>query len=207
MIGVYGGTFDPIHYGHLRTALEVCQSLNLQEMRMIPCRVPAHRDTPGVSAEQRFAMLQLALQEQSQLVADQRELEREGPSFMVDTLQSLRDEHPDTALVLCLGYDAFAEIERWHRWQDLFALAHVLVLTRPGYQAQPMSVFLQQRFKQSTHVFADQRAGSLSFFKVTALDISATAIRQYLAQGLNPRFLMPDAVIDYIHQHQLYRSI
>jgi nicotinate-nucleotide adenylyltransferase len=208
MIGIYGGTFDPIHYGHLRCAVEIAQTLNLQRMLMIPCRQPVHRVMPGADAEHRYAMLQLALQGQSVLQADRRELDRSNrPSYMVETLAELRRQWPNESFVLCMGNDAFAGIQRWHCWQDLFDQAHILVMTRPGYQHPPLCDFLQQHEVESAEQLKNQAYGGLYFMQVTALDISATAIRRMLEQGGNPHFLLPECVIDYIHQHQLYRSI
>jgi len=113
MIGVYGGTFNPVHFAHLRTALEVAEIFALEQVRLIPCRIPAHRDQPDVSADMRLAMLQLASADVSQFVVDRRELDRDGPSYMVDTLHSLRLEHPHSGLILFMGADAFSGLEKW----------------------------------------------------------------------------------------------
>ena len=133
MIGILGGTFDPVHFGHLRLAVEMYQDLGLQEVRLVPCRIPPHRNAPQASPEQRLAMLRLAIEHELGLRVDQRELQRDGPSYMVDTLQSLRDElGPDTPLSLILGMDAFDDIDTWHRWEELIQLAHFIVIQRPG---------------------------------------------------------------------------
>ncbi len=146
MIGVYGGTFNPVHYGHLRTALEVKELFGLQRLHLIPCRLPAHRGQPEADAEIRMQMLAAAVADTPGFFADRRELERDGPSYMVDTLAALRSElADDTPLLLFIGADAFAGLERWHRWQRLFELAHVVVMTRPGFLHGPLPDFLQQR--------------------------------------------------------------
>lgn len=204
MIGVYGGTFNPVHYGHLRTALEVAEIFGLEQLRLIPCRLPPHRELPAVDGETRLAMLQLAIEGIPHFIADRRELDRDGPSFMVDTLQSLRDEYPATGLVLFIGSDAFAGLQQWHQWQRLFDLAHIVVMTRPGYRMPDLAEFLQDRLCRQPEALQRQAAGCLLFQSVTALDISATEIRDLIGAGRDPRFLLPDAVIAYIRQRQLY---
>lgn len=134
MIGLLGGTFDPIHFGHLRPALELYETLDLEQLRIIPCGTPPHRDPPCANGEQRLAMLRLALAGQPGLVIDPRELQRPGPSYMVDTLISLREELGDVPLALIIGMDAFHGLERWHRWRELVDLCHLIVIHRPGWQ-------------------------------------------------------------------------
>ncbi|WP_426994643.1 nicotinate-nucleotide adenylyltransferase [Methylomonas sp. CM2] len=206
MIGVYGGTFNPVHYGHLRTALEVRECLELDDLKMIPCRVPAHRGEPDVSAEHRLRMLELAVAGTPGLSVDRRELDRPGPSYMVDTLQSLAAELPGSGLVLFVGADAFTGLEGWHRWRDLFDYAHIVVMTRPGFQPSVLGDFMRARLAARRDELRDARAGKLFFQAVTLLDIAATQIRRIIADGTNPRFLLPDAVLAYIQQHQLYRA-
>ena len=206
MIGIYGGTFNPVHYGHLRTGLEVLELFELQQLRLIPCRIPAHREQPDVKPEQRLAMLQLACVDTPGFYVDRRELDRDGPSYMVDTLRSLQDEYPDDSLILFIGTDAFAGLSRWHEWQQLFDYAHIVVMTRPQHDMPELAEFLQQRLCSDKKLLSQQYAGLLLFQAVTALDISATAIRGLIARGRNPKFLLPDAVIAFIRQQQLYLS-
>ncbi|MGZ4958132.1 MAG: nicotinate-nucleotide adenylyltransferase [Methylomonas sp.] len=206
MIGVYGGTFNPVHYGHLRTALEVRALFKLDELRLIPCRLPPHRELPDVPGEMRLQMLQIAAGGAPEFRVDRRELDREGPSYMVDTLRSLRAENPDKPLLLFIGADAFAGLESWHQWQRLFDHAHVVVMTRPGFKRQPLSEFLQQRVIADRTALSVRPAGCLFFQPVTLLDISATQIREIIATGGDPRFLLPDAVLAFIQQHQLYQA-
>lgn len=206
MIGIYGGTFNPVHYGHLRTALEVKELFDLEQLRLIPCLLPPHREQPDVDGEMRLAMLDLAVADTPGLQVDRRELDREGPSYMVDTLRSLRNEKPGTGLILFIGADAFAGLERWHQWQHLFDYAHVVVITRPSCKMPVLSDFLRQRLCEDHRQLQQQAAGWLFFQSVTALDISATAIRDLIMAGRNPKFLLPDSVIAFIRQHQLYLS-
>lgn len=204
MIGVYGGTFNPVHYGHLRTALEVCEYFALDSLRLIPCRLPPHRQYPEVSAELRLRMLEIAVAELRDFVVDRRELDRDGPSYMVDTLHSLRTEFPDQPLVLFIGADAFAGLESWHRWRALFDHAHLVVMTRPGYDMPALAEFFQRRLTRDPAELRNRNAGLLYFQPVTALAISATDIRGLIAAGRNPKFLLPDSVIAFIRQHRLY---
>ncbi|TPQ25407.1 nicotinate-nucleotide adenylyltransferase [Methylomonas koyamae] len=207
MIGVYGGTFNPVHFGHLRTALEVKERFKLQRLHLIPCRLPAHRGQPEADAEIRMQMLAAAVADTPGFYADRRELERDGPSYMVDTLAALRSELAgDTPLVLFIGADAFAGLERWYRWQHLFEFAHIVVMTRPGFQPGPLPVFLQQRVVDDAGVLSVEAAGRVFFQPVTALAISATEIRRLIAAGRSPQFLLPDRVIALIRQHQLYQA-
>jgi nicotinate-nucleotide adenylyltransferase len=206
MIGVYGGTFNPVHYGHLRTALEVKELFDLEQLRLIPCHVPPHRDEPEVPAHLRLRMLEAAVADTDGFSVDRRELDRAGPSYMVDTLHSLRNEIGDTPLLLFIGADAFAGLERWYQWQRLFDYAHVVVMTRPGYAELDVSAFLQQRLGADRTQLSRQAAGYLVFQEVTALDISATAIRELVAAGRDPQFLLPDRVIELIRRHHLYQT-
>lgn len=207
ILAIFGGTFDPVHFGHLRPALEVAEILNLKEMRLVPARVPPHRGDPGVSAEHRLAMLERALAGQERLVIDRRELSREGPSYTVDTLASLRAEYPDHALALVVGEDAFASLSRWHRWTELTDLAHLVVMTRPGAR-RVLDAALEDLSARCRVPDADAlrhaRAGGLLVAEVTPLAISASGIRELIAAGRDPRWLAPDAVLDYIREHDLY---
>jgi nicotinate-nucleotide adenylyltransferase len=206
MIGIFGGTFNPVHYGHLRSALEVKDVFGLDEVRLIPCFQPPHREHPSVTALMRLHMLELAITNQPGLKIDTRELERQGPSYMVDTLKSLRLEFPDQPLLLFIGTDAFKHLTAWHQWQQLFAYAHIVVMTRPGYQAQDLDDFFKARLAADKNELAERLAGKLFFQAVTPLDISATAIRKMIAEQQNPGYLLPDAVIDYIKQNLLYQK-
>ncbi len=211
MIGIFGGTFDPVHYGHLRSALEVKDIFGLDEVRLIPCASPPHREQPAVTAEMRLQMLELAIKNQPRLKIDTRELDRykkseQTPSYMVDTLKSLRQEFPAEPLLLFIGSDAFTHLTGWHQWQQLFDYAHIVVMTRPGFGAQQLIDFLKARLAKDINELAQASAGKLCFQQVTQLDISATTIRDIIARKQNPGFLLPDAVIEYIKQHQLYET-
>jgi len=207
MIGIFGGTFDPIHYGHLRSALEIKDVFGLDEVRLIPSADPPHRQQPDVSATMRLQMLELAIKNQPGLKADARELAREGRSYMVDTVASLRDDLPDKSLLLIIGGDAFNNLAAWHQWQRLFDYAHIVVMTRPSYQNEGLDDFLKARLVREKQQLSRNLAGKLFFQAVTQLDISATAIRRMIAEKQNPGFLLPDTVIEYIKQHKLYGTL
>lgn len=207
-IGVLGGTFDPIHYGHLRPALEALEGLKLAEVRLVPCHQPVHRGSPGATPEQRLAMLTEAIADQPGLVADRRELLRAGPSYMVDTLRSLRGELGDIPLCLLLGADAFEEFHRWRRWLEIPELAHLVILQRPGTVPSRPSVLkklIAKRRLSRTEALIERPAGGLLFKPVTQLAISATQIRRLLAEGNSPRYLLPESVLAFIHRHHLYQ--
>jgi nicotinate-nucleotide adenylyltransferase len=208
LVGVLGGTFDPIHFGHLRPALELLETLELGEIRFVPCRIPAHRAAPSITAEQRLELVRLATAEQPGFAADDRELRRAGPSYMVDTLASLREEVGDTPLCLIVGTDAFRELHTWRRWQELTDLAHIVVMRRPGPSQPlppPLDAFATPRVVCDSLALRERPAGGILFQAITQLDISATQIRALLARGQSPRYLLPEAVLAYIQDRGLYR--
>jgi nicotinate-nucleotide adenylyltransferase len=206
MIGILGGTFDPIHFGHLRPALEVMESLGLSEVRFVPCRIPPHRRIPVASVEHRVTMVERAVHGQPGFRVDRREAERDGPSYSVDTLESLRGElGNDVPLCLMMGMDAFAGLPSWHRWQEILTLSHIVVAQRPGSPAsRPAGDWVPGVTTRDPDDLRDRPAGAVFFQPVTQLDISATAIRAMLCRGESARYLMPDNVLDYIHAEGLY---
>jgi nicotinate-nucleotide adenylyltransferase len=206
VIGLFGGTFDPIHYGHLRAALELQELLGLSQVRFIPSAVPPHRPQPAANALQRRQMVELAIQELANFICDPRELQREGYSYMVDTLASLRHDFPLQPLLLAIGTDAFNQLTSWQQWQRLFEFAHIIVLTRPSFSHQKLDDFFAACYTADKSELTNNLAGRLYFQAITQLDISATAIRQLIKQKRSPKFLLPDAVLDFIAQHQLYQT-
>lgn len=210
MIGIFGGTFDPIHHGHLRCAWEIAEQLELSEVRMLPCGQPPHRTAPLASPEQRRRALELALTGQSVLRLDTRELDRPGPSYMVDTLTALRAEVGAHALCLILGQDAFNGLASWNRWERIPELAHLVVITRPGVELPehgPIAELVEQRSVESLDELRARPAGAILFRTVTALGFSASGIRRQLASGRSPRYLLPDAVLDYLLQEGVYQNL
>lgn len=204
MIGIFGGTFDPIHHGHLRTALEVAEHFEIPDMHLIPGKVPPHRTQPVASPEQRLIMLQAAIASEPCLQADDRELQREGHSYSFDTLQSFRAEFGNECpLLLTLGFDAFLHFQTWHRWEEILLLAHLVVVHRPGYSLPPDGWY-ENCLSTNPEDLRITPAGRIYPLAVTALDISATRLREHLKHGKNPRYLLPDSVLDYIQRHQLY---
>lgn len=209
MIGVLGGTFDPIHLGHLRPALDCLQTLPLAQVRLIPLRVAVHRPQPVAPAALRLAMLEAAIADQPGLVADPRELERPGESFSHDTLAHLRAELGD-ALPLCLlvGSDAFAGFLDWYRPREILDLAHMVIMRRPGAPevfAPELQDLLRQRSCEDPTALRGSPAGRILFQGVTQMDISSTRIRELIGRGQSPRFLLPDAVLALCEREGLYR--
>lgn len=198
-IGIFGGTFDPIHYGHLRPALELMQSLDLAELRIMPCGSPPHRSPPVADAATRLELVRAAVGDHPHMLADDREVRRDGPSYTVDSLLELRSEYPDRPLCLILGMDAFVGLTRWDRWRELLQLAHVVVAHRPGWQT-PMTGNLAEILRECgtgrTRDLHERRAGRIYIQAVTQLEVSSTAIREMMRDGRDPRFLTPDAVIE-----------
>ncbi len=207
MIGVLGGTFDPVHHGHLRFSLEAVEALRLRSLKLVPARVPPHRPGPAATPEERLAMLQAAVAGTPALEVDGRELARPGPSYTVDTLASLRAEHPHEALCLCLGADAFRALDTWHRWREIPALAHLAVARRPGGRLPargPVAELLQQARVDGPEGLAGRLAGGVVLVDLPRLEVSATRIRALLAAGRDPRWLLPDPVLEIIRERGLY---
>jgi nicotinate-nucleotide adenylyltransferase len=210
MIGILGGTFDPVHNGHLRVALDVYQALGLHELRLVPLNVAVHRPQPIAAAEQRLAMLEAAIDGQPGFGIDGRELRRAGQSYSVDTLTELRDEVGDaTPLCLLIGGDAFNDFFTWHRPYQIMELVHLVVMRRPGAGLQRDPVLRSEIESRRARCAADlgaSPAGRIWFQNVTQLDIAATAIRRMVATGLSPRYLLPEPVLALIEREGLYRS-
>jgi nicotinate-nucleotide adenylyltransferase len=209
MIGILGGTFDPIHFGHLRTALDVMQGIGLRQVRFIPLHRAVHRDQPETPAELRLQMVQVAISGQSGFVADDRELRRAGDSYSVDTLTSLRREFPQESLCLMMGMDAFNGFADWRRPAEILRLAHLVVMHRPGApdpEDPRVQALLQAHRCDAVGSLQRQSAGLIHLQPVTQLEISATDIRAAVKAGESPRYLVPDGVLALIEENRLYRE-
>ena len=212
-VGIFGGTFDPIHHGHLRLAQEALEQCGLKEVRFIPSGTPPHRTVPCASPAQRLQMVRLGIQEQAGLILDEREVERTDPCYSVDTFGALRQElGAKQPLCLLLGSDAFLQMHTWHQWLQLFELTHIVVMQRPGRpvgnaMAQADAGLRQQyqtRLAPTPQLLHESPAGLIAVLDMPQLDISATDIRSRSAQKKNLRYLLPDTVAQYIHKNQLY---
>ncbi len=204
-LGVFGGTFDPVHNGHLRIALDAREALGLNQVRLIPLAQAVHRDQPETPAELRLAMLQASLAGRQDLVADDRELRRTGPSYTIDTLRSLQSDYPEASLCLLLGADAFANFTRWRDPEGIIAAANIAVLERPG-QALTFDRGLERLIAaRRVDQLEPRRSGQILFCPVTQLDIASSDIRRRIAAGRSADFLTPPAVVDFIARRGLYR--
>lgn len=212
-VGILGGTFDPIHYGHLRLAEEMLELAGLQQIRFIPTGTPPHRDAPQVSAQHRSAMVQLAIADQPAFVLDDREVRRTTPCYTVDTLRELRGElGAPQPLCLLMGGDEFLQLHTWHEWERLFELAHIVVGYRPGFgieeRIHSATAELRRHYQQrlcTADALSQQPAGGIAELAIPKLEISATLIRSRVAENRTIRYLLPNSVADYIHQHHLYK--
>jgi len=207
LIGILGGTFDPIHFGHLRLAEEVREALGLAQVRFIPAFQPPHREPPMASPHHRLTMLRLAIQDNADFVADTREYDRGGPSWMVDTCASLRETFADRPLVLIMGMDAFNGFTRWRDWPGILERVHLAVATRPGAQATGEAAALLAARGCTPDGLEAAPAGRIVVVPISALDISATRLRALAAQNRSTRYLLPEAVREYLLTHRLYRTI
>lgn len=212
-VGILGGTFDPIHFGHLRMAEELAEALSIEQVRFIPAGSPPHRGQPRAEAQHRLEMARRAVAGNPRFVLDAREIGKDGPSYSVDTLAELRAELPaGTALVLFMGSDAFLGLTTWHEWSSLFDLAHIAVAHRPGFSpalwedALPDALRRQlgkRRCEQASEL-REMPAGRVFLHAITQLDISASQIRDHRLRGKSLRYLLPDSLIEYINENRLY---
>jgi len=210
-IGMLGGTFDPVHLGHLRSAVEIREALELDRLHMIPAPQPPLRDTPQVSPEQRFELLRLGIGDTPGVMADDRELRREGPSYSVDTLAELRQAYGDSArLVMIIGFDAFLRLAKWYKVNQIFSLAHLVVIARPGYNErwpEALRELVDDREVDSVDELMRSPHGNvLTLALPSMMAISATYIRERLEKGESVRYLLPEAVEETIVRHGLYHS-
>ncbi len=206
-LGIFGGTFDPIHVGHLRTGYELMHALRLAEVRWIPVGNPGHRDPPLASAELRLEMVRVAIAGQSGFVLDDREIRRRGVSRTIDTLCELREEQPGRSICVLLGMDAFAGFMHWHRWQEIFDYAHLVVAHRPGWPPPtegPLADLLAERAIPDVSSLHSAPCGGIHVRKVTPLEVSSTDLRELLVAGDDPRFLVPDPVRTIIVESGCY---
>jgi nicotinate-nucleotide adenylyltransferase len=207
--GIFGGTFDPVHFGHLRAALEGLEKLGLRELKMIPAGDPPHRAKPVGSAADRLAMLRLAVASCPGLSVDDRETRRAGPSYMVDTLEQLREEAGERSILLLVGQDAANALDTWHRWRELFELAHLVIMRRPDAHFSCTGELARQferRRVAAPGPLMESPAGQVLPLEITQLDISSTLIRHLLGAGKSPRFLTPDPVVAFIEDRGLYTA-
>ena len=208
-IGLFGGTFDPVHLAHLRTAEEVREALTLDRIELVLSATPPHK-APDAQApvEHRRRMLELAVADTPHFTVNLCELEREGPSYSIDTIRRMQVREPDAAFTFVLGADAFAEIATWRDYENLFALCDFCVISRPGTPAREIPIAVENAFcyEPNRGVYVHRSGRALRFLPVTALMISASDIRRRSAAGHSIRYLVPDAVADYVATHGLYRG-
>lgn len=206
-LAIFGGTFDPIHIGHLRSAIEVRELLACDELRFIPCHQPPHRAEPSASSAQRLSMIELAIADEVGLTVDAREIERTGPSYTIDTLIELREEvGAQCVMHMIVGMDAFAALDGWHRWRELLDFAHIVVMQRPENSLLKRGVvgeLLRQR-RVDIEQLKSSPCGSVAVVQLTPLPISATQIRTLIRTQRTPRYLLPDAVWQFIRANRLY---
>lgn len=208
MIAILGGTFDPIHHGHLRVALEVADRLQPDKVLLIPCGNPAHRTAPIATAQQRLTMLDLAIAGEPRLSIDTREIESKRLSYTLDTLRDMRKQYAQQSLCLIIGADAYQQLDQWYCWTELFDYAHLLVVQRPGYMLEASAAVLQfteDRASPDCQALHESSAGLIYFMEIPFLQISATRIRAMIATGKNVRYLLPDMVYRWLQENSLYQ--
>lgn len=208
-LGILGGTFDPVHHGHLRPALEMMQGIGLQRVFFIPNYHPPHRPPPVLHGSVRLHLLRLAIAAEPRFVADPRELERGGISYTIDTLLTFRREYPRHPLCLLMGFDAFLSLPSWRHWERFLDLVHIVVANRPPWrtvQDDLMVDFLSRHRAEEPLELHRTTHGRIFLFSVTPLEISSTQIRQEIAHGGSSRYLVPEPVWHHICQERLYEQ-
>ncbi len=211
-VGILGGTFDPIHYGHLRLAEEMLELARLEQIRFIPAGNPPHRNSPGVSAQHRCEMVKLAIADRPAFLLDEREVRKQDKCYTVDTLKELRGElGNEQPICLLMGIDAFLQLHTWHEWERILDLAHIAVGYRPGFafDTRSMEPTLHEQYQRrlcSVDRLAEKPSGGIIELSIPRLEISATMIRERISESRSIRYLLPEPVATYIHQHNLYKS-
>jgi nicotinate-nucleotide adenylyltransferase len=212
-IGIYGGTFNPIHLGHLRAAEEIRLRFGLREIIFVPSAQPPHKRSPEiVDGSHRLKMVALAVTGNPNFSVSDIEVRRGGKSYSLDTLRELKQLHPESDLAFMLGLDAFLELDTWYRYPQLFAEADFIVTSRPGTRraapakAIPAAVRPQFKRKAKSDLFVHASGKTLTFTEVTGLDISSTLVRRFIREGVSPRYLIPRRVGEYITEHHLYQK-
>ena len=214
-LGLFGGTFDPIHFGHLRLATEVAEAFHLEQVIFLPAGLPYHRGRSAhASTDQRLTMLKLATARDARFDVDDRELRRQGPTYTYDTLVEVRKERgPDTPLVFLTGSDAFARIDTWHRWTELFELAHFVIAIRAGdetWQSKGPGAFPKEAWPRITlnqREMLSAPSGKVMTFFMTPIAISSSAVRTLAGEGASIRYLTPDPVVEFVRSHDLYKAL
>ncbi|MEE9452103.1 MAG: nicotinate-nucleotide adenylyltransferase [Gammaproteobacteria bacterium] len=206
LLGIFGGTFDPVHCGHIAMARELLDLVNFNEMRFLPCKQPLLKRA-SASVEQRLAMLHLALENEKKLSVDTRELDRDTPSYMFETLYSLRQDYPQSSLCLIIGMDALLSLSRWYKYQALIKLAHFIVINRADYnlpEKDEVAQLVSAHKVEDVGLLLAQPAGYINFQCLTPVDVSSSKIRQHIAQGKKVEAFLPEAVYQYIQEKRLY---
>ncbi|MDE9551070.1 nicotinate-nucleotide adenylyltransferase [Xenorhabdus bovienii] len=208
---LFGGTFDPIHYGHLRPVEALAKQVGLKQVILLPNHVPPHRPQPEATASQRLEMVRLAVQDNPLFTVDTRELGRQTPSYTIETLKSFRQEVGEQRpLAFIIGQDSLQSIHTWYKWEELLGICHLLVCSRPGYQSQLSTSDMQKWLEQhkiDTPISLRQKPHGCIYLAATPLlNISATDIRQRHQQGLSCDDLLPPAIQNYVDSRGLYRQ-
>lgn len=204
-IGILGGTFDPVHHGHLRLAIEMREALALSAVKLVPAPNPRLRDSPSTPASHRLRMIEAAVEGENHLEVDDREIHREGPTTTVETLRAFRRELGDTPICLIIGADAFSRFDQWIEWEALPELAHIAVAHRPGARLPdtgPVAALVRARKTDDPETLKRSAAGHIIVRKIPALDISSSQIRARLKSGRSIRYLVPDSIINLLKEEQ-----
>jgi len=207
-IGILGGTFDPIHFGHIRPALEVSEKLNLDKVWLMPNHIPPHKASTCVSTEQRLEMVQLVCDQYNEFDLCDIEAKRDCPSYLVTTLKQLRDEHPNDEFYFIMGMDSLVSLPSWYEWRSIFTLCHIVVSERHGWCLKPDSAIYEEyehRLTQTNQI-QTQGTGLIIPVKIAPQPYSSTEIRHQLLNGIIPENALPRKIIKFIQHNSLYQA-
>lgn len=212
-IGIFGGAFDPVHFGHLRAAVEIVERFELSILKLVPCSVPPLKEATGASGRHRKNMLQLAIEGQPQMFVDDVELNRDGPSYTIDTVSEIKNTHDDASLVFFMGSDAFCSLNRWHKWKQLLDMVNIVVMHRPGWQLDTLTnekldmeiqAAIDGRLTNNIESLNNIASGRILLMPLREIFISSSEIRSLIKNNKSARYLLPDKVLDYINTEKLY---
>lgn len=207
---IYGGTFDPIHLGHVVPVIEACEQLGVKQLHLLPCHIPPHKEAPGIDTQHRVEMIKLVCQHQPLFHLDSRELNRQSHSYSVETLREIRAQKPNVTILFFIGMDSLASLHKWYRWKEVLNYCHLVVCARPGYDLDSEKLnpelehYLEERICDDKNQLFKSPSGQVFVAKTSQIPVSSTEIRTKLASGEDVTDLIPDYVLSYIKQHQLY---
>lgn len=206
-IGIFGGTFDPIHFGHIKPAQDLAKQLSLDHVVLMPAHIPPHKHKTHANSKQRKCMVELVCQQNPMFILDERELQRTTPSYTFDSISELRALHPNSKLYFFIGTDSLNTLSSWYNIEQLLELCHFAVSTRPGYQADLSNIaFFKDRICHGAEQIGENLAGKIILLNTCKINISSTELRARLRAGHNCQQFLPNIISQFIDHNKLYQE-